>query len=130
MLRGDVNVFGALGEWWQHRRTAKAVPLPARPVATGTVAAPMTENATDPLAAALLGNASTSNVPVLWALSGNDRTAAEFRALVAGDAQWQAVLGKPTATRLELPEADHTLSAAADHDHLAAAVVEWLTRVA
>jgi len=112
LLRGEVNVVSALREWWQHRETAK------------------TENAADPLATALLANATALAVPSLWALSGNDRTAAEFRALVAGDVRWQKVLASSSATRLELPEADHTLSTAADHDQLAGAVVEWLTRVA
>ena len=78
----------------------------------------------------MLASATALTVPVLWALSGNDRTAAEFRAVVASDARWAQVLSKPTATRLELPEADHTLSNEKDHDHLAAAVTAWLTRVA
>ena len=34
------------------------------------------------------------------------------------------------ATRLELPEADHTLSKATDHEQFGAAVLAWLTRVA
>ena len=101
-----------------------AEPAVANTLATGTTSADAR------FSEAVLASAATLSVPMLWALSGNDRTAAEFRAVVASDARWAQVLSKPTATRLELPEADHTLSNEKDHDHLAAAVTAWLTRVA
>jgi len=141
LLRGEVKVVGALREWWQHRKAARdnakqsAVlaadanpnPNPNTVEQTAHSGLALAEVA---LAKALLKHATACQVPVLWALSGNDRTAAEFRAMVAGSESWQAVLARTAAMRLELPEADHTLSRGADHEQFGEAVLAWLTRVA
>lgn len=135
LLRGEVQVVGALREWWQHWRVARhTMDRPAVLAADATTLDYAAANSgLDPLeqalAKALLTNATACAVPVLWALSGNDRTAAEFRAMVAASETWQAVLASTAATRLELPEADHTLSKATDHEQFGAAVLAWLTRV-
>ena len=133
LLRGEVKVVGALREWWQHRKAARGAGASSTADATTSTqpsTAPSLNVTEDALGQALLTSAAACAVPVLWALSGNDRTAAEFRAMVAGSAPWQAVLGRAEATRLELPEADHTLSKAADHEQFGEAVLAWLTRVA
>jgi len=136
LLRGEVKVVGALREWWQHRKVARGrAGQPAAPATDATMLEHAAANsgldsAEVALAKALLTNATDCTVPVLWALSGNDRTAAEFRAMVAGSVSWQAVLARAEATRLELPEADHTLSKATDHEQFGAAVLAWLTRAA
>jgi len=136
LLRGEVKVVGALREWWQHRQAAcDTAGRPAVLAADAHAPAHAVANlgldlAEVALAEALLTNAMACPVPVLWALSGNDRTAAEFRAMVAASEQWQGVLARPGATRLELPAADHTLSEAADHEQFGTAVLVWLTRVA
>ena len=128
LLRGEVTVLPALREWWSHRQMAKAGG--AANASTDEAAVSTANETVAALGEALLAGASSTKVPVLWALSGNDRTAAEFRACVAGDKRWQEVLDRTSAQTLELTEADHTLSAPADHDRFAEAVVEWLTRVA
>lgn len=143
LLGGEVKVAAALREWWRHRRTARSIPAASiatvgqgaaadgsTATTTGETGTTPPTNADAPFSEAVLASAAATKVPVLWALSGNDRTAAEFRAVVAGDTRWQAVLAKPAAELLDLPEADHTLSNAKDHDCLAAAVVAWLTRAA
>ena len=133
LLRGEVKVVGALREWWQHRRAARGASASATADGSTSMQAstlPGLDAADGALAKALLTNATACSLPVLWALSGNDRTAAEFRAMVEGSAPWQAVLARAEATRLELPEADHTLSKAADHEQFGEAVLAWLTRVA
>ena len=136
LLRGEVNIVGALREWWQHRQAARgtaggpavlAAHAHAQAHAAANAGVDLVEQA---LAKALLTSVTVCAVPVLWALSGNDRTAAEFRAMVAASEPWQGVLARPAATRLELPEADHTLSKAADHEQFGTAVLAWLTRVA
>ena len=132
LLRGEVNVAAALREWWQHRKVARGtsersnVDLSTREWGS---AMPGLDTAEGGLSKALLTKAMACAVPVLWGLSGNDRTAAEFRAMVAGSEPWQAVLGRAEATRLELPEADHTLSKTTDHEQFGEAVLAWLTRV-
>ena len=133
LLRGEVKVLGALREWLQHRKAARGASASATAdgsTSTQASTLPGLDPADGALAKALLTNATACTLPVLWALSGNDRTAAEFRAMVAGSVSWQVVLGRAEATRLELPEADHTLAKAADHEQFGEAVLAWLTRVA
>lgn len=115
LFTGRVTAGKALREWLKHRTRAgrngvddQSTALPGR----------------------LLQAVETSSVPMLWILSGKDRTADEFRALVGSSSRWQAALSRAGHERHVIADADHTLSTAAHHDRLAELVAPWLTRVA
>ncbi len=74
----------------------------------------------------MLHGAETFSGPVLLVLSGRDYTAKEFAELVATSARWQAALQRPSVTRLDVLEADHTFSNLADGHALAAATANWM----
>lgn len=63
---------------------------------------------------------------VLVILSGNDLTAAEFRALADASPRWRAALARASVTRRELPGATHTFSSRAWRDTVSAWTLEWL----
>ncbi len=67
--------------------------------------------------------------PVLFILSGDDITAAEFMQLGATDA-WSALLAGPRVERHLLPEANHTFSTAAWRDEVASRTRAWLDALA
>lgn len=68
---------------------------------------------------------------ILVALSGDDFTAKEFIDFTAAEPAWAGLWALPNVTRLDLPGADHTLSAVADHQALQSAMTHWLdTRLA
>lgn len=62
----------------------------------------------------------------LLILSGRDLTADEFRDVVENDADWQALLSKPSLTRQDFPEADHTFSSAVWRDQVAIWTANWI----
>ncbi len=62
----------------------------------------------------------------LIVLSGNDLTAAEFRDCVAGSAEWQAIVGRPSISWRDLPEADHTFSRRLWRDQVSRWTVDWV----
>ena len=67
--------------------------------------------------------------PILLVLSGNDYTAKEFLDHAARDARWAALLARPEVQRVNLAQADHTFSTAADRLLLEQAVIAWLARL-
>lgn len=64
--------------------------------------------------------------PVLLILSGDDFTAAEFRQLVDGNAQWREMLRDKPVETLTLAEANHTFARAEWRDAVVAATLRWL----
>jgi exosortase A-associated hydrolase 1 len=66
---------------------------------------------------------------VLLVLSGGDLTAKEFLTQVARDGMWAGALQRPCLERLDLPEADHTLSDAAARRAVEVSTVNWIKRV-
>lgn len=64
--------------------------------------------------------------PVLLLLSGDDYTAKEFRDHCAADAAWGNILRQPGLQFMELPGADHTLSATPARLQFEAACLAWL----
>lgn len=64
--------------------------------------------------------------PVLLILSGQDLTAAEFKDLVDGDKDWQALLARDTVQRKDFKEANHTFSKQQWRDQVAQWTVQWL----
>ena len=113
LFTGQVAGLKALRGWLAHRARA------ARTGDNRTVAA---------LPERLLQAVEASSTPTLWILSGKDRTADEFRALVGSSPRWQAALSRTGHARHVIAEADHTLSTAAHHDRVATLVGAWLTR--
>ena len=67
---------------------------------------------------------------MLLILSGNDLTAKEFIETVAADPAWRGALAKVRLSRLDLPTADHTFSAAADCEAVERATTQWLDKLA
>jgi exosortase A-associated hydrolase 1 len=64
--------------------------------------------------------------PVLWVLSGNDLTAAEFRDTVAASARWRGLMEAHRVRRVELAAADHTFSRRSWRDEVARHTGEWV----
>jgi uncharacterized protein len=64
--------------------------------------------------------------PVLFILSGQDLTAAEFKVTVQSDPQWQSLLAEPRIATKELSEADHTFSSAVWRNQVAEWTQEWV----
>lgn len=62
---------------------------------------------------------------ILVLLSGDDLTAQEFKDVVAGSAQWQALLRAPRVTWHDMPGANHTFSRREWRDEVAAVTLEW-----
>ena len=67
--------------------------------------------------------------PILLVLSGEDLTAKEFVTWANASPDRQALLEGPQVQRHELPGADHTLSAIADHNAMCTLVAGWLAEV-
>lgn len=63
---------------------------------------------------------------VLLVLSGKDLTAAEFCDAAKASAEWRGLLAAPRVTRVELPEADHTLSRAQWRTAVEERTGQWL----
>jgi uncharacterized protein len=117
LLRGGVALQAARDLMDNLRRMRRAAA--AAPRAAGrAVALPFQER--------MLHGAESFDGPVLWALSGRDYTAKEFKELVSMNERWQAVLDRASATRLDMAEADHTFSSRRDEQSLTAATVKWL----
>lgn len=64
----------------------------------------------------------------LLALSGNDFTAKEFEDLVAADDDWQRLVRRSAVERLDISDADHTLSAPASKAAYVQRVLDWIDR--
>lgn len=64
--------------------------------------------------------------PILLLLSAEDYTAREFDEALRTDTAWQGAASQAGVTRVDLANADHTLSKAGAKDAALATVVEWL----
>jgi len=82
-----------------------------------------------PLPARMRQCLSQFNQPVLLILSGRDLTADEFKEVVKADLEWQTLLAKPSLSRQDLPEADHTFAAAAWREQVAEWTAAWVKDV-
>lgn len=63
---------------------------------------------------------------ILLLLSGNDYTAQEFMDHAGADAYWKGLLERPNLARRDLPDADHTFSAAPLRTQVEGATLDWL----
>lgn len=64
--------------------------------------------------------------PVLLVVCGDDLTAQEFLEHAAADPAWRGLLAADGVQRLDLPAADHTLSAPSERKTFEAALCRWL----
>ncbi len=115
LARGEIAT-GALREWWQNWRRARAGSVTNGVPGSGA-AYP------DRMAAALERFAR----PTLVVLSGQDYTAKEFLDRSRDDPRWGRLLNAPWLQRLDAPQADHTFSAAGERTWLEAATVAWIS---
>lgn len=72
---------------------------------------------------------AASPAPSLVILSGDDLTAAEFRALVSSDPGWQALTARQDVECLEVPDANHTFARADWRRVVEDATLAWLARL-
>lgn len=77
---------------------------------------------------AMRGGFAQFTGPVMIVQSGRDLTADEFRTLCRGDPAWQAALSRPSVEVVDLADADHTFSRAADLAQFNAGGIQWLAR--
>lgn len=117
LMRGDV-ARGAWAEFWSKWRAARR--LPAADVGSGNHCA---HSFQERMRLGWEGFGGSS----LLVLSGNDYTAAEFLEHTRDRADWQALLARPSVRRMDLPAADHTLSARTDGAALEVAMLQWLS---
>lgn len=117
LLRGNV-ARQATRDLLGNLRAAFKGASPTADVGGGAAATPFQDR--------MLRGAETFSGPVLWVLSGRDYTAKEFAELAATSARWQAALGRPSVSRLDVPEADHTFSKLSDGHALATATAKWM----
>ena len=82
-------------------------------------------DASKPLSERMSAALTRLDLPLLLILSGDDLTAAEFRRSL-DTAPWPRILGRPTLTRVDFEEADHTFSRQAWRDAVSAATRRWL----
>ena len=112
LLSGKVDVIGSLRSFVNN--LLKAFDDPGKAVAVSA-----------PLPQLMLQAFSDFSGPVLFIISGNDLTAAEFEAEAAGDA-WRAGLERSTVQRQYLPDSDHTFSRREWRDRVADLTIQWL----
>ncbi len=65
--------------------------------------------------------------PVLFVLSGQDLTAAEFVDATSASSAWSALLRRPTVRRIKLEEANHTFARREWRDRVSEITLEWMT---
>jgi hypothetical protein len=63
---------------------------------------------------------------ILLAICGDDLTAREFLEHSGSDPQWQGLLGREGVFRVDLPDADHTLSEPSARQRFEDSVCHWL----
>ena len=63
---------------------------------------------------------------VLFVLSGDDMTAAEFRDTVSASRRWRRLLRDTRVSLLELPGANHTFSRSEWRDQVSDWTAEWV----
>jgi exosortase A-associated hydrolase 1 len=81
---------------------------------------------TRPLADRMLEGLMRYEGRVLFILSGEDLTAAEFRETVAASRQWRKLLREARVSRRDLAEADHTFSRSEWRGRVTFWTLEWL----
>jgi uncharacterized protein len=64
--------------------------------------------------------------PVLFILSGDDLTAAEFKEMAKSSRLWQRLLAQDRVSRRELAQADHTFSRREWHDQVSHWTIQWI----
>ena len=98
LLRGGINITGALGELAGKLRTS-----------VGGRAAPAADMSFQTRMANGLREFSGT---VLLVISGRDMTAKEFEEYAASDPDWSGLVDPARLTRYDVPDADHTFSSA------------------
>lgn len=126
LLRGQVAAK-AVRELWGHLRQARqGSPGATSKAGDSGPGADAHRPYQDRMALALQHNPR----PMLLVLCGEDYTAKEFIEHTGDAPLWRSVLEVPGVQRLDLPTADHTLSAAADRATLHQASLAWLADLA
>lgn len=110
LLRGEVAA-GAIRELGIHVRNA-------RPQAPSGASRPFQER--------MLRGLERFDGQVLLLLSGEDLTCREFVDRTQAVPRWRSALGRPSITRSELPDADHTFSSRQDRVNVESMTIRWL----
>jgi exosortase A-associated hydrolase 1 len=114
LVRGEVGIVRALGAF-------------LRTLWTAALRSPSSGASTDVSYQTRMarGLASFSG-PTLLILSGNDLTAKEFLTYVSNSDDWTDVLNRPSVTRRDFPDADHTFSTRERRWDVEDATLRWL----
>ncbi len=117
LLRGGVDIAGALNSVAGNLKTANA-----KPAAAKVRKAAMFQ---DLMAAAL--NSFTR--PVLILLSERDLTAREFLEFAGSNPRWTGLLARANIERHDIPGADHTFSTTGSREDVEGLTLQWLRRM-
>lgn len=127
LASGQLNPLTALRSLWQLLQQSRASGR-----ASGRAAAPVAQAASGPALGAPIPRdlALTEGLligwqrfagPILLVLSGRDLIAREFDVLTRSSEAWRAAVARPTLSRHDLPDGDHTFSSAVQRG----TVVDW-----
>jgi len=116
LLRGKIALASALGGLVRTLTTARSI--------GGRDSTAETAEFQDQMAEGL----RSFQGPVLLILSGRDLTAKEFLEYCQSSARWAGLLARGNVARHDLPDADHTFSAAASAREIEMHTLAWLRR--
>lgn len=120
LASGRVRVGASLGELGRTARAA-AKPGDAARRATG-----FARDAGEPFQERMASGLANFTGPVLLLMSGRDLTAREFEQRAQSSTRWRKLLRRPTLTRVDIIDADHTFSQRETRLEAERATIEWL----
>ena len=129
LFRGDVNIRKATGSFAQAIGAAvgqEETPALAEKLITFRENQSSKSANVVPYTSRMLQGMSKFKGHVLFILSGDDLTAAEFKDTVAGSRRWRKLIRRPTVTWYDFPESNHTFSRREWRDRVAQWTLEWL----
>lgn len=121
-LAGRVNLLRVVSGLYTTMRNLLRPAAPGRADPGGheqPVRAPFTDRMRDGL--------TRFKGPVLFVLSGQDLTAAEFVDATSASSAWSTLLRRPTVRRIKLEEANHTFARREWRDRVSEITLEWMT---
>lgn len=123
--RGEFNAGASIQSLYQKLRSLLGV---ARKAPFSTIKTTSECNKRDdlPLPIRMFQGLQRFSGEVLFILSGDDLTSAEFRDLAESSKPWRKMLKEPRFSKHVLPEADHTFSRRIWRDQVADWILEWV----
>jgi exosortase A-associated hydrolase 1 len=123
LVTGRVDFFGAVGGLWSSVGSAFRARFGKR--ASGLPAVDESREA-EPFKSRMIEGLTRFSGRILFVISGQDLTAAEFMDTVARSKRWSALLEAPNVRMVDFPEANHTFSRREWRDKVASLTTEWV----